>query len=237
MPSIAPIYDDNDFVKAVNTKLNNFKQSTKKPLLSVLLYTEEDKELAPYIRQHYTAFDKMSGPNCDVFVIERPIYAAYPEQAIVNLAGRRTEQDLPYRKPFNKAAALDIARRLNIFADQLPCIAFFENLEATKDVVVFPIQGDLTVFFRILFGSIDRQLHYAPENTKFIFSDIRLKLSRLGHKTTDDHGQVSYIYNGQTFYINHVDTIRKSVVDLGENNNIGDISMDNIAGGDINVTD
>lgn len=222
-----PTLDNVYFMWAARRRLVEIKQAAKNQLLSVLLYTEEDEELAFHVRQHYGTLDRISGPCCDVFVIERPYEYDY---LLTNpdYIPEEQAQDSRYLQgtPFNKATAIDIARQLGIFADQLPCIAFFKDLENKEDVVVFPIEGDLTKFFRTLFGSIERQLHYTSDNAPFIFDDIKLKLSSLGQKAAEEPTRVQYVYNGQTLYINHTG------VDLS-GSQMGDVSIGDVAGGDI----
>lgn len=123
-------------------------------LASVLLYTDEDTELASYVREHFDDLHHMSGPLIKVFVLETlPIAHSVAEKNILLIP--RSRKGLSESKPYGKSDAYRVARTLNIFPDELPCLAVFDQIDRT-DKLVFPVQGELTEFFRSTFSNIQR---------------------------------------------------------------------------------
>lgn len=129
---------------------------------AVLLYLEEDCEIAKYVRENYTALDRLSGPEWHVFVIERSPHRTLPE---VVKYWKQSQKYVLWETlgwtntmPYDKASAYDIAREHGIPGDQIPCVVLLENV-AERNKVVIPIppelsQSQLSKFFRKLFASI-----------------------------------------------------------------------------------
>jgi len=176
-------------------------------LFAALLYTDEDTQLAKYVRLNYTSLDKMSGENCAIFVVESPPQMSLAETVsywkdllTFNMYILWGSKGWTRTKPYDKAAVYQISTQLGIFPDQLPCVVFFEQpsiLEAegldkaTK--IIIPIKGNLPDFFRTLFSSIG-------EGKKLI--DIKSKVETLGTKVNIDEGTIIYKFCGQTVFIN-----------------------------------
>jgi hypothetical protein len=207
-----PVRDARRFDEIVRGRIQEINKSqktqlfpTKSQLLATLLYTDEDVELAQYIRLNYASIDKMSGPDCSIFILERP-----PKISLAETIGYWKER-LPYEayalfagkgqtrtKPYDKTSAYDIARQLGVFPDQLPCIVFFEQIR-DEDKVVIPIQGNLSEFFRTLFGSIQKG---PSANRRSLLEAIRARVMSLGTKTTSNKDRISYHFEGKTVFIN-----------------------------------
>ena len=133
-------------------------------LNAILLYTDEDMQLAKYVRENFDELHKMSGENLKIFVVESPpkdsVYAA------PRYWKSRLEQKVYMAwsilgwvrsKPYDKTAAYDIARSLGIFPDELPCLVVFDKTDQINKVI-FPIGNDLPTFFRNAISGIQRSM-------------------------------------------------------------------------------
>jgi len=159
-----PIRDFEDIVLADRT-LHNIN-----PVSCVLLYTAADTRIAKYVRTHFTELDRMSG-SCAVYVLEKP--ATMSNLGISLLSEDETRHlDKNYlasikRKPLDRTEAYNIARKMGISQNQIPCAVFFTDLQQ-KEVVLFqlyPLFGartgedvsdeELTYFFRTLFAEAE----------------------------------------------------------------------------------
>jgi hypothetical protein len=206
------------FNELVRTKLEEIGESQVwEPLLfAALLYTDEDIELAKYIRLNGRSLSEMSGDNFHIIVIERPPKLSLAEtiaywketlafEAYVFWGGNGWTRT----KPYDKAAAYEIARNLGVFPSQMPCIAFFEHLE-DEDKVVVPIRGDFPLFFRQLFGALqgettshnDIARYYWLSESKKHLKDLSALVMSQGRIAAFNEGSVTYIFNGQTVFIN-----------------------------------
>jgi hypothetical protein len=166
-------------------------------LYGFLLYTDENKEIVEYVRRDYNLLDKMSGPNCKVYVIERPVSLTaeemyrdwtYSISYIMSIFQNERQS-----KPYDTSQAYDIARYLGVFTRQLPCIVFFNWLDdPIKIVIPIPQNIQLHSFFQTLFGLIEEELFTVinldkdqkPQGIliKDRLEEIKTKLASLGEK-------------------------------------------------------
>jgi hypothetical protein len=134
-------------------------------LTAVLLYTKEDFRLARFVRRHFEEIHQMSGPAINVYVIEtRGKGNMYPPSFFwTSIFGDYLYREwsrlkLMNSEPYDKSAAYEIARSLNIYPDELPCLAVFTN-SGQIDKIVFPILSkDYPDFFRATFSNLQRVL-------------------------------------------------------------------------------
>ncbi|MFF5447194.1 hypothetical protein [Streptomyces sp. NPDC012888] len=137
-------------------------------LWGVLLYTEADAELATYVRTHFGDLNALSGPDTRVFAVERVAGRAdarrywrqhlEPELYRV-MAGVRWLRWVPH----DPQGAYEVAARLGIGAERLPCLAFLHHSEEPvhqrdREKVVFPVEHPSTEYLRTLFAGIRRVL-------------------------------------------------------------------------------
>lgn len=66
-------------------------------------------------------------------------------------------------KPYDKVAAYEIAQNLGIYPDELPCLVVFDKVDQMNKVI-FPIEDDLSTFFRGTVSSIQRSLSDVKSN-------------------------------------------------------------------------
>lgn len=136
------------------------------PMLhAAMLYTDEDVELAKYVRMYFSSLNWLTGKHLGVFVIERPSKGAMTEY------WRRSLEPKLYRiwglmgwlssMPYDRSQAYEIARRLGVAEDQLPCIVVFDKLERPNKLV-FPIEAVSPRYFRSLFADLRRAIHSGP---------------------------------------------------------------------------
>lgn len=163
LQQMVPLPSFSDFVRSLEDlpRLDNGYK-----LNSILLYTEEDIDLAKFVREHYDELDAMSGSAINVYVIERPpdnrkkqdssaFWKAKLDKETFLAWGRK--YGFFYNRPYNKADAYTIARKLGIFPDQFPCIALLDSIEQTNKIVI-PIKGDYSTFFRNCFSILQGEL-------------------------------------------------------------------------------
>jgi hypothetical protein len=133
-----------------------YATSLGRPIESVLLYTDEDIELAQYIRYNFFALDKMTGHHLNIYTIEQPTqvkgvlahkyWKALLEQAtysFLHLMGWTRY------KPYDKTQVYQIANILGMYPDVLPCIVLFGDLKSDEKIVV-TITEEIPQFFRRL---------------------------------------------------------------------------------------
>jgi len=120
----------------------------------VLLYTADDVQVASYLRTHVDALDRMSGHDCDVFFIENPS-ATNPfrfwrplltEKLYVAWKLLGWADSVPY----DKSEAYDVARKLRVPFDAMPCACIL-SADGRGATEVVPFGSDLTLDFRRLF--------------------------------------------------------------------------------------
>jgi hypothetical protein len=232
-PSMAPVRGLSHFDDMVKSHVRerSYGGWQEPPLHAALLYTDEDHDLAKYVRLNYKALDRMSGEDCSILVVERPPQSTlsetidyWKELLAFNAYVLWGSRGWTRTKPYDKAAVYDIARQLRIFPNQLPCVVFFEAMDVedfdvdaidveereAQDKVVIPIQGELPNFFRVLFGSIQEE-HLSPEEERSYYwsdeymrklGDIKTKVMSLGTIVSSDQDTVTYSFQGQTVFIN-----------------------------------
>lgn len=178
-----------------------------------LLYTDEDKELALYIRKHFASVSRMSGSVLHIFIIEKSehdwrLAARYWKSilqeklfVIWNIMGWLST------KPFDKGQAYDIGRRLGVYPDQFPCLVLFDDVES-KDKLIFPIHTVTPTFFRKLFSALENALQAqgeSPGSYKTIKKHYEAIVESIRQVQPISLGQdrTQYNFNGHTVFINH----------------------------------
>jgi hypothetical protein len=158
----------------------------------------------------------MSGPRLITYVIERspqgcdnggPVFWRTQLNSLVYqawslLGWTRT-------KPYDKNDAYEIARKLGIYPDQLPCLAVFDKTGMEHNII-FPIRDDLTTFFRTTYSNIQHAIHLGPgrdipikalrdRERRKLFTRIRESLVQIPESSAV---QTVYNFYGQTVFIN-----------------------------------
>lgn len=182
-------------------------------LTGVLLYTDDDREIAQFVRSHFFALHYMSGELLQIYLIEEPParWRNAMEYWRVSLSKRlfRTWSLLGWlsTKPYDKNQAYEIGRTLGVLPDQLPCLILFDSL-ARNPKLVFPILSTSIDYFRRLFSSIERSFYQEGklissfENLKKQYSAIIKNLNNAKpEKVAID--RTEYNFYGQTVFINH----------------------------------
>jgi hypothetical protein len=121
----------------------------------VLLYTDEDTQLATYVRTHFDELNALSGPVLRIFVFERPTdwpaarryWRRHLEPPLMRVfSAMRWLVWVPY----DKHSCYDIARTLGVSSADLPCLVLFRTIEKPP-VLVFPIVDASPSSLRSLF--------------------------------------------------------------------------------------
>ncbi|MEZ4673912.1 MAG: hypothetical protein R2932_06665 [Caldilineaceae bacterium] len=189
--AFVPIRGFKNFVQSYESLCENLKQSNFHKITGVLLYTDEDIDLAIYVRNYFLELDRMSGFESVVYVIEGPINInkAKKDNRIMawlsKMAATTKEQQTSIA--YNKAEAYDIAARLNILPKQLPCLVFFYELDQSDKICIPLPDNSYTKFFRDVFSHMQTVFHDAVE---FVVND----------------SQSQYIYNDYNAFIQYLFT-------------------------------
>jgi hypothetical protein len=168
-------------------------------LWGALLYTDEDAELAAYVRRHFRSLNALIRSELRVFVIERPDPAAPEDFWDSALEGREA---LVYGAlgwldsvPYEKSQAYEVARRLGVEEDQLPCLVVFDDPERQAKLV-FPIADVSPGYFRTLFAMLQRAI--ADDGVEAAYDAILGSLE----KVRGVGARTEYNFSGYTVFIN-----------------------------------
>lgn len=140
-----------------------------KALYAFFLYTDEDKNIARYVREHFNELDKLSGPDCLVFLIEKPPtgfrgidevinYRKNEKETLFFLTSLHSEKKSSDGSFYDKAEVYEIARNFEIDYTDIPCIVFFRDIN-DKKLLIYRLDNSwsderLTREFRELFAFI-----------------------------------------------------------------------------------
>lgn len=146
-------------------------EKDENPLYAILLYTEEDINIAKYVRSYYNELNSLSGKT-RVFVFEAEPVGKEVYQYWSNMLSNIDEYrgwnalGLTKTKPYDKAQIYDLCGIFEIPKDKVPCILFFNNLDLneTKFIVLeFTKDEKLTDFFRRVFTICEKTVNVLPE--------------------------------------------------------------------------
>jgi hypothetical protein len=142
----------------------------------VLLYTEADVELASYVRRHFDELNVLSGITFEILVAERP--------SNWRSAKRYWREHLPpaeFRcmaalqwliwKPFEKYRVYEVAQRLGVGFDQLPCLVL-TTYPTSRENLVFPIHEVSVKTFRTLFQALHEVVEDGPVMSYDLVADL-----------------------------------------------------------------
>jgi len=193
MPSAMMMRNSEDFFSSLVTvgedgKLQNREEDyryfmDRKRRRIALLYTDEDIQVASYVRAHFDELDKVSGRHCDLFFIENPasvdpfrFWRSVLEQRLYVAWKLLGWADSVL---YNKSQVYDIATQLGIRFDSIPCAAIMNENGRHVDEVI-ELGENLASTFRALFSrfqyveseDIDLSLPSLPESdtSKSIFN-------------------------------------------------------------------
>jgi hypothetical protein len=128
------------------------------------LYTNEDKNIARYVRENFFELDRLSGEKCLIFLIENPPKSG-TDEARAREYWREFEFKTPIRTgftevmPYDQSIAHEIGRYLGIHPTDVPCITFFRSIHDSQ-LVIYRLDNSwtdskLTEELRELFFSKD----------------------------------------------------------------------------------
>ncbi len=210
--SLIPLPDSEMVFAAIRSADETPPESATGALKGALLYTDEDVEIATYVRKHFASISEASGPNLHFYVIEQPEKdwreASRYWKGIVDEQLQREWATLGWlrTKPYRPEETYEVARQLGVYPDEMPCLVLFEKAsEASK--LVFPILDGTAHSFRALFSCLQRLIVDGASN-EISFAGVRRDypaiLSMLEaeaeKKATDD--RAVYTFEGQTVFIN-----------------------------------
>jgi hypothetical protein len=156
MACVEMVRGADEFFAFVQSPVKPSRRRGRRPRIGIL-YTDEDIQLASYLRTHFDALDRLSGDRCDFFFIENP-GAVNPVRFWRPLLSEKlcvAWRLLGWSEfvPYDKASAYDIARLLEIDCDALPCACVFtddDDSTAPRLREVVPLTSNLAADFRRL---------------------------------------------------------------------------------------
>ena len=200
--------------KAFNESIKKSLSSSEKGFIpGILLYTDEDEKLSLYVREHFDAFDKLTGDWCTIYLLENPS----PKWKKANLDWRkRIESGLNVSwfrsKPYDKSEAYDIARELNIESSSLPCLVLVSPANLSEKLVL-PIREVSPEYFRKLFSTLEKLVKGVSseksgqrEASSQVFDYLKLNFIKIvdfleKHASKEENGGTKYILKGDSIFV------------------------------------
>ena len=169
------------------------------PIGALLLYTEEDVELARYVRQYHTALHFMSGFDFHLYVME---YLS-PSSGLSRQTARAFwSRNIPSAwcqvwsafgmlksKPYPAEQTYKIAQDIGVSPNRIPCLVLFHEWKKIKDdPLIIDVASPPTQFFRQLCGDVHATVQAANSaqqagfidrllgHSKFSYSEFRRRL-------------------------------------------------------------
>jgi hypothetical protein len=150
-------------IKDIQDVLRNWDvfEEGRWPLYAFFLYTDEDRNLAAYVRDSFRSLDTLSGNDCLIFLIDEP-----EEKWLQQARKREYWSEFQFRtqiwegftqsRPYDKSQAYDIARHFGLSPAKLPCVVLFKSIH-DRELLVYPLDPrwaheDLSQAFRELFS-------------------------------------------------------------------------------------
>lgn len=140
-------------------KKDSPRESAHTEIVGILMYTQEDTELEQYVRKYLQPLSNMSDPHFLIYITEK--VAKYTGKKTDKprfwekfLSVRSIENTLSY--PFDKSRTYDFARKMGIYADQIPCLVLLKSRDIHAEKLVFPICQASPTFFRTLFTAFNQ---------------------------------------------------------------------------------
>ena len=212
---VFPVASSKDFEDYVITD----KNFTKSILTGVFLYTEQDIEIASYIRNNYNELDYLTGEWFNLYVLEKP----YPSLKSLRkhwkniLTAKLYDFSSIFRwmigtRPFNKNESYKIADKLGVKSEYFPCLVLLPPLKqlSSEDKLIIPIQEASKEYFRKLFSILKEIVDPSENINKYESVKIRFETmiqyleetSQKIHKTTT----IEYEFKGINIFVNNQTT-------------------------------
>ncbi len=115
------------------------RRGNESAIYAFFLYSDEDTTIVHYVRKYFLEIDRMTGPDCRVFLVEKPPKNWLEEAETREYWKEYNDKDFweGFRtvKPYKEGEAYSIAIKLGIPIDSLPCIVFFKDLNSYELLV------------------------------------------------------------------------------------------------------
>lgn len=160
--NICSSLNKNFIFRDILTTDQNIKNDSSELLKGIFLYTDVDREIVNYIRDNFQDFDKLTGDWSKIYILEKPqpnldslikywesiLYSELYEKFFLSRWLFKT-------KPFDRNESYDIARQLDIFPEQLPCLVLLPPLTEISGLekLIIPIQEVSDNYFRKIFST------------------------------------------------------------------------------------
>ena len=128
------------------------------------LYSNEDKNIARYVRENFFELDRLSEEKCLIFLIENP-----PKSQLDEARAREYWREVEFKTqvwtgfaevmPYDQSTAHEIGKYFGIHQRDVPCITFFRSIHDSQ-LVIYRLDNswtdlELTEELRELFSSKD----------------------------------------------------------------------------------
>jgi len=167
------------------------------PVGALLLYTDEDVELATYVRRYYASLHIMSGFDLTFYFLEyiptggvRTIRSFWQKNLPEAWYSVWSALGLLRSKPFPSTDVYRFAEELGIQPDRLPCLILFHDWRKIREEkLVVRISDPLPRFFRRSSADVHHAVLAMKGLERTPAPDVgRSPLSRLGFGRVDGHG-------------------------------------------------
>lgn len=159
-------------IKDVIDHWDVFEDAWSSRIFAFLLYTDEDRNLAAFIRENFKNLDELSGCTCLIFLIDEPC-ADWKREA----QAREYWNEFEFReyvwggflqsRPYDRSKAYRAADYLGVPPDAMPCLAFFKDIRDDQMAVYsFDPQAsvdELSVVFRNIFTIVSKAAKKAEQ--------------------------------------------------------------------------
>ena len=178
-----PLYGSYENFQIITARLEhaNNQLSNSYKMFAIFLYSEADKTISSFVREHFLELHFMAGANTVFFVVEQPKeeWMSSIKKDLQEKLGELSERiirkiEAKQLKPITSELMYLIANRFGIKKKDLPCIVFFTEVESRKilhipfdSLLDSPLnkadENQILSMFRKLFDAIDT---VAEENQK-----------------------------------------------------------------------
>jgi hypothetical protein len=160
---IVPTLSSEHFEQYIITIDEKYTNNTYFSLEGVFLYTEEDAEMANYVKKNYESLDTITGEWLYLYLLEKPCLNRknFLEYSKFIFGAELYEKIGIYKflkptKPFDKNESIKIANKLGVPINLFPCLVLLPPRKklSEEEKLIIPIKEISKEYFRNLFATL-----------------------------------------------------------------------------------